>query len=93
MEDATKIYQHICAILEEHEQDGQVSIVIRKEETNEFEGKTLALKSTSICMVLSAMAKLGISEKTILKHLLRSGVKPNLSAFSANGLVSLLISL
>jgi predicted secreted Zn-dependent protease len=93
MEDATKIYQHICAILEKHEKDGQMSIIIRKEETNEFERNTLALKATSICMVLSGMAKLGISEKTILKHLLRSGVKPNIPAFSVNGLVSLLISL
>jgi DNA-binding transcriptional regulator YhcF (GntR family) len=68
-------------------------IVISKEENKEFEKKTLALKSTSICMVLSSMAKLGVTEKTILKHLLKSGVKPNLSAYSCNGLVTLLIAL
>ena len=53
----------------------------------------LSLKSTSICMVFSAMAHLGISEKTVIKHLLRSGVRPNAPAFSVNGLVTLLISL
>ena len=44
-------------------------------------------------MILSAMSKLKVTEKTILKHLLRDGLRPNLSAFSSNGLVSLLVSL
>jgi hypothetical protein len=44
-------------------------------------------------MMLSAMSRLALTEKTILKHLLRDGVRPNLPAFSCNGLVSLLVSL
>jgi hypothetical protein len=44
-------------------------------------------------MVLSAMSKLKLTEKTILKHLLKDGIRPNLPAFSTNGLVSLLVSL
>ena len=44
-------------------------------------------------MVLSAMANLGISEKTLLKHLLKSGIRPDLAAFATNGLVTLFVSM
>lgn len=38
------------------------------------------------------MASLQITEKFVLKTLLRNGVRPNLSAFALNGLISLMIS-